>query len=126
MSTEAFEVNVELHKQDLIEFIDNEPLDMLDEFTAEEIADCVISIAQRLLIRGFCNGHLIKKGNKKLDYLYCINNSYKGSVSVSNEEVTGVSRTEFKPFYNDEEDGYFTGLCSLAQMINEAWYACKN
>lgn len=126
MSTEAFEVNVELHKQDLIEFIDNEPLDMLDEFTAEEIADCVISIAQRLLIRGFCNGHLIKKGNRKLDYLYCINNSYKGSVSVSNEEVTGVSRTEFKPFYNDEEDGYFTGLCSLAQMINEAWYLCNN
>lgn len=126
MNTEALEVNLNLHEQDLIEFINNEPLDMLDEFKAEDIANEVISIAQRLLVRGFCNGHLIRKGHPKRDYLYSVNNQLKGFVSVSNEDCTGVSNTEYKPFYKDDEDGYFTGLCSLAQMINEAWYHCNN
>ena len=50
MNTETLEVNLNLHEQDLIEFINNEPLDMLDEFKAEDIANEVISIAQRLLM----------------------------------------------------------------------------
>ena len=126
MNSKALEVNLNLHEQDLIEFIVNEPLDMLDEFKAEDIAEEVISIAQRLLVRGFCNGHLIRKEYPKRDYLYSVNNQLKGFVSVSSYDCTGVSRTEYKPFYKDDEDGYFTGLCSLAQMINEAWYHCKN
>ena len=123
MSTEVIETNLELMHLDLVTFINDEPLDMLEEFTDEEIATEVISIAFRLLHRDFCNGHL-KKG--RLDYLYSINNGMKCFVSLSNNDCTGVSRTEYKPFYKDDEDGYFAGLCSLAQMINEAWYLCTS
>jgi hypothetical protein len=123
MSTEAFETNLELMHLDLVTFINDEPLDMLDEFDADDLACEVISIACRLMHRSFCNGH-IKKG--KIDYLYSINNNLGGFVSISNDDCTGVSRTEYKPFYFDDEDGYYTGLCSLASMINEAWYLCNN
>ena len=121
MSTQKIDANLELMHLDLVTFINDESLDMLDEFTDDEIATKVISIAQRLLRRDFCNGHL-KKG--KIDYLYHINNGLKGFVSLSNDDCTGVSHTEYHPFYKDDEDGYFVGLCSLAQMINEAWYLC--
>lgn len=122
MSTEVLETNLEMMHLDLVTFINDEPLDMLDEFTADEIASEVISIARRLMYRSFANGHMVKG---KIDYIYSINNKISGSVSVSNDDCTGVSRTEYKPFYKDDEDGYFTGLCSLAQMLNEAWYHCK-
>ena len=123
MSTEVLETNLELMHLDLVTFINDEPLDMLEEFDADTIASEVISIARRLMYRDFCNGH-IKKG--KTDYLYSINNKMKGWVSISSDDCTGVSRTEYKPFWKDEEDGWFTGLCSLASMINEAWYHCNN
>ena len=127
MNTQEIDTNLELMHLDLVTFINDEPLDMLGEFTDEEIATEVISIAQRLLRRDFCNGHLIKKSAPKKDYLYHINNTLKGFVSVTNDDgETGVSRTEYKPFFHDDEDGYFTGLCSLASMINEAWYLCNN
>ena len=124
MSTEVIETNLELMHLDLVTFINDEPLDMLEEFTDEEIATEVISIARRLLHRDFCNGHL-KKG--KIDYLYHVDNKQFGSVSMSNNDDSyGVSKTMYYPFYKDDEDGYFAGLCSLAQMINEAWYLANN
>lgn len=123
MSTQMIETNLEMMHLDLVTFINDEPLDMLDEFDADTIASEVISIARRLMHRDWCAGHLIKG---KKDYMYKVNNQYKGFLSVSNEDSTGVSRTEYKPFYSDDEDGWFTGLCSLAQMINEAWYLCNN
>lgn len=123
MSTQVIETNLELMQLDLVTFINDEPLDMLDEFEADDIASEVISIARRLMHRDFCNGH-IKKG--KADYLYSINNRMGGWVSISDDDCTGVSNTLFKPFYEDEEDGWFTGLCSLASMLNEAWYHCNN
>lgn len=126
MSTEMIDTNLELMKEDLVEYINDEPLDMLDEFSAEEIADLVISIAQRLAHRDFCNGHLIKYGTPKRDYIYHVSNIHGGVVSVSDEDTTGVSRTEYYPYYKDDEDGWFTGLCSLASMLNEAWYQCNN
>lgn len=122
MSTEAIETNLELMHLDLVTFINDEPLDMLDEFEADDIAIKVISIAHRLMFRDFCNGHF-KVG--KSDYLYSVNNKTGGWVSVSNDDSTGVSRTEYKPFFTDDEDGAFAGLCSLASMINEAWYLCN-
>jgi len=124
MSTEVIETNLELMHLDLVTFINDEPLDMLEEFTDEEIVTEVISIARRLLHRDFCNGHL-KKG--KIDYLYHVDNKQFGSVSMSNNDDSyGVSKTMYYPFYKDDEDGYFAGLCSLAQMINEAWYLANN
>ena len=122
MSTDYIIGHLEAMREDLIEFVNNEPLDILDEFTAEEIAECVLSIAERLMVRDFCNGHLIKYGRPNIDYLYHVSNKVGGVVSVSDACSTGVSNTLYKPFYSDDEDGYFTGLCNLAQMINEAWY----
>lgn len=126
MSTEVIERSLETMKEDLVQFINDEPLDILDEFTAEEVADMSISIAERLMHRDWCMGHFIKKGAKKRDYLYKVNNRLQGFISFSDDDRTGVSRTEYKPFWFDEEDGYFTGLCSLASMINEAWYLCTS
>ena len=126
MSTEVLETTLECYKEDLVEFINDSVFDMLDEFTDEEIADAVISIANRLMYRDFCNGHMIKFGRPNKDYLYSINNEHKGFVSISDDCSTGVSRTEYYPFYKDDEEGWYTGLCSLAEMINDAWYLCNN
>ena len=123
MSTTFVSLSLEALKEDLVEYINDEPLDMLDEFKDEEIAEYVISIANRLIHRPFCVGHMIKG---KKDYLYNVNNKHCGHVSVSYDESTGVSRTMYFPFFKDEEEGYFAGLCSLASMINEAWYHCNN
>lgn len=124
MSTEVIETNLELVKEDLVEYITDENLDILDEFDAETIADLCISIAQRLLHRNWCMGHLIQRPT--CDYLYKVNNEHGGFVSISDDDNTGVSRTMYYPFFKDEEDGYYAGLCSLASMINEAWYNCNN
>lgn len=124
MSTEAIETSIELLKDDLVEYILDENLDIVDEFEAERVADLVIDMGRRLAHRDFCAGHM-KKG--KIDYLYKVNNKHGGFVSVSDYYLgTGVSTTLYYPFYADEEDGYFAGLCSLASMLNEAWYHCKN
>lgn len=128
MSTQVIEATLEAYKEDLMQYIADEPLDILDEFTEEEIADFVISIAKKLMYKDTSVGHLVKFNGNRLnkDYVYKVNNLHKGFVSISDECSTGVSRTEYYPFYHDEEDGYYTGLCCLAQMINEAWYHCIN
>ncbi len=123
MSTEVIDTNLEMMHLDLVTFINDEPLDMLEDFEADEIASEVISIARRLMFRSYTNGHF-EKGNT--DYIYSINNKVGGWVSISDDNCTGVSKTEYKPFYKDDEDGWFTGLCSLASMLNEAWYLCNN
>lgn len=120
MSSVFVSMTLEALRDDLIDFICDEPLDMLDEFTEEEIADCVLAIASRLILPAKVVEHEAK------GYGFKVNNEYAGFVSCSNDEQTGVSRTQYFPFYKDEEDGYFAGLCSLASMINEAWYLCNN
>ena len=124
MSTQVIETNLELMHLDLVTYINDEPLDMLDEFTEEEIADCVLAIASHLLLPA----KVVEYEIKDYGYIVKINNTHGGWVSVSdmNTGDTGVSRTEFYPFYKDDDDGYFAGLCSLASMINEAWYHCNN
>ena len=113
-------------KEDLIDYINNEPLDMLDDFTDEEIADCVLSVAKKLRMCKVAEKTLIRFGTPNTVYHIKVNNVLKGFVSVSDECSTGVSRTEYYPFFSDEEDGEIVGLFSLASMINEAWYYCKN
>lgn len=126
MSTQVIETNLELMQLDLVTFINDEPLDMLEEFTDDEIANLCIRLASE-----FLHGRTIKitplfSNKSKRGYCLKVNNNHKGFVSVSNDESTGVSNTEYYPFFSDEEDGYFAGLCSLASMINEAWYHCNN
>ena len=124
MSTNFISLTLEAMRDDLIEYINNEPLDMLNEFTEEEIADCVLAIASRLLLLANVVEHEIKD----YGYIVKVNNTHGGWVSVSdmNTGDTGVSNTMYFPFYKDDEEGYFAGLCSLASMLNEAWYLCNN
>ncbi len=127
MSTEVIDRNLDLLRGDLVEYINDTPLDMLDEFTDEEIADKVIDIAKTLMVRDFTNGHLIKHSDNRLniDYLYKVNNHVNGFVSLSDCCSTGVSRTCYKPFFVEGE-GFYAGLCNLADMLNESWYLLKN
>ena len=128
MSTQVIETSLEVMKEDLVEYINDENLDILDEVSAEEFAGQVIKIAQRLTffmtyqpqktIHGVIGN--IENGVIWNVYVY---NMKGGWVSVSDDESTGVSRTLYYPFYcSDDEEGWFAGLTSLASMINEAWY----
>ena len=132
MSTQVIETSLEVMKEDLVEYINDENLDILDEVSAEEFAGQVIKIAQRLTffmtyqpqktIHGVIGN--IENGVIWNVYVY---NMKGGWVSVSDDESTGVSRTLYYPFYcSDDEEGWFAGLTSLASMINEAWYQCNN
>jgi hypothetical protein len=126
MSTQVIETNLELMHLDLVSFINDEPLDMLDEFTDDEIANLCIRIANCFLLG--VKVRIVPIYSKKANKGYClkVNNNIKGFVSCSNDKSTGVSNTEYRPFYTDDpEDGAFIGLCSLASMINEAWYQCN-
>ena len=125
MSTELMLTNLELMRPDLEEFITDDNLDMLNEFTEKTLADLTINIAARLMVSDSVLCILTKD---VWNYQVKVNNRMKGFVSCSEETlgITGVSRTEYKPFFYDEEEGYFSGLCNLAQMINEAWYNCNS
>lgn len=127
MSAEFVSLSLEAMKEDLMEYINNEPLEMLDKFPKEEIADCVLAIASHLMLPAQVVEHSLTGIGGIWNYLIKVNNDLKGFVSVTSEETgdTGVSRTEYYPFFKDEEEGYFAGLCSLASMINEAWYLCN-
>ena len=122
MSTTFVSLTLEAMKEDLMEYMTDENLDMLNEFTEEEVADCVLAIASHLLLPAKVVEHEIKE----YGYIIKVNNEYKGWVSVSdrNTGTTGVSNTLYYPFY-EEDESYFAGLCSLASMINEAWYHCN-
>lgn len=127
MSTTFVSLTLEAMKEDLMEYINEVPLDMLEEFPEEEIADCVLAIASHLMMpEKVVEHHLVAIGGI-WHYLIKVNNTIGGFVSVSGEEVgtTGVSNTMYYPFFKHDEDGYFAGLCSLASMINEAWYLCN-
>ena len=131
MSTETLKETLESFKGDLVEYINDECLDILERESAEEFAGQVIKIAQRIT---FFMKYQPQKtihgviGNVEKGYIWNVkvNNVHGGWVSVSGDESTGVSNTMYYPFFKDDEDGYYTGLISLAQMINEAWFACNN
>jgi hypothetical protein len=128
MSTTFVSLTLEAMKEDLMEHITNEPFDMLDEFPEEEIADCVLAVASHLMLPANVITHPLTSCGGIKNYQIKVNNTHGGFVSVSDEDTgdTGVSRTLYYPFFKDEEEGYFAGLCSLADMINEAWYQCNN
>lgn len=115
--------------QQLVEFIQDENLDIVDEedMTSERFANLVNIIGNRVR---FCSHNKVTFFDFKLKgrpFYVKVNNHYKGFVSVSNDDGnTGVSNTEYFPFYEDEEEGWFAGLCNLAQMIDEAWYLCEH
>lgn len=128
MSTEVITRSWEELREPFIELLYDENLDMMDEFSAEEIAYNVGRFAIRLKHCKTLVASLTKNG-KNTKYQVKIRNTHKGFVSVSDtdEGSTGYSRTEYYPYFiGDYEDGDFAGLLNLAQMINEAWYHCNN
>ena len=135
MSTEIFEKTMAVDLEPLIEFINNECFDIVTDednhMDAERYARLVNIIGNRCR---FCHRNNVTDfsfkmgvGEHRVEYYVRVNNNYGGFVSVSNETGdTGVSNTFYYPFFSDDEDGYFAGYMSLAQMINEAWYLCTN
>ena len=128
MSTEVLEKTNAVDLQPLVEFINDEILDIVDEerMTAERFARLVQIIGNRIR---FCSHNKVADFSFKMggrEYAVRVYNHHKGFVSVTNDDGdTGVCHTEFYPFFEDEE-GWFAGLCNLAIMINEAWYLCNN
>ena len=128
MSTEVMEKTKAVDLEPLAEFIQDECLDIVDgdRMDAERFARLVDIIGNRVR---FCSHNKVTDFEFKIggdEYSVRVNNNLHGFVSVSDGTSTGVSHTEYKPFWSDEEDGYFAGYCSLAQMVSEAWYHCVN
>lgn len=129
MSTERMEKTNAVDLQPLAEWIEEEDLDLVvDEvITSERLAHIVMVMRNRLQV---FNSKVVdwetKIGGKV--YQIRLNNNYKGFVSVTNEDGdTGVSYTEYYPYFVDDDDpNDFPALLSLAQMINEAWYHANN
>ena len=94
MGKDRLDMTLEAMREDLIEYINDENLDILDEFSADVLANEVISIAQRLMVRDFCNGHLIKHDNRNIDYLYSIDNSLAGVFYRTRRKVMTNPRSE--------------------------------
>lgn len=128
MSTDNIITLLENEREYLIDGIQDDNLDILDEFTPEYIAQEVIVMAISLAVRDVVT-HTIKflDVDGWVKYSIKVNNSYKGFVSVSNDDSTGVSRTEYYPFkFDDDEDSPYAALLNLAEMLSEAWYLFKN
>ena len=129
MSTEILEKTKAVDLQPLAEFIEEEELDLIvDEvMTAERLAHLVMVLRNRLQVfKSKVTDWECKIGGK--DYAIRVNNNYKGFVSVTNEDGdTGVSHTEYYPYFVDDDDpNDFPALLTLASMLNEAWYLCNN
>ena len=128
MSTEVLEKANAVDLQPLVEFIQDECLDIVDgeKMTAERFARIVSIIGNRVRL---CDKNKVTDYSFKIggqEYAVRVNNNYKGFVSVTNEDGdTGLSETQYYPYFEDEEEGWFAGQCCLAQMINEAWYLCE-
>lgn len=108
-------------RERIIELLNDEIYDICDVFTPDEIAEELASVVDELN-----NGE--STGEFSLGvYLFWVLNKQDGIVSCSNTEegCTGVSRTLYFPFYEDDDDPD-AGLKNLIEMVNEAWYACVN
>ena len=107
-------------ESELAEIIQDDCLDIVDgeKVTAIDFANYVIYLSKVLrsywLIEDEYKGMKIK-----------IRNCLHGSVSVSNDSCTGVSKTLYYPFPLNDDD-MFGAWLNLAQMINEAWFQCNN
>ena len=90
--------------------------------TSAELAKIVWELRKRMDFYGtkIVRYFVIVKGK---NYYIKLNNNYKGFVSVSTCDETGVSRTEYYPYKVEEDDpSDIPALANLAEMINEAWY----
>ena len=119
MSTEVFNECAKCSEAVLAEIIQDENLDIVDDvnITAWDFSNYVIYLSKVLRTYWLIDDEY--KGMK-----IRIRNCLRGSVSVSNDECTGVSETLYYPFPLNDDD-LFGAWLNLAQMINEAWYQCN-
>lgn len=129
MSTDEIERTLEAEMPALVEFLEGYAPDICveGELSYEDYAKLVVNYAKPFIYdetKKVLEDEFVVKGNH---YLLKISNVYQGFVSVSSlYGETGVSHTAFWPFYIDDNDGWLSGLQSLAEMISEAWYRCEN
>lgn len=115
---------LDAYHNDLVEYINDENLDMLEEFTEQQIAFIVISLAIRLRIKGVVSRQMVSNTGNRYEVKVF---NHPRFVTVSNDECTGVVDTAAYPYFeDDEEEGPLYGLKNLADMLNEAWYLCNN
>lgn len=100
------------------ELLSNEVYDITEEIPVEEFAKAVVSAVLTMRIFEHCSvklrGYQFKMGNRAK------------SVSCSDGCCTGVSHTEYKVYWEDDDDYNEDAVKNLAEMMNEAWYACVN
>ena len=107
-----------------ISYLEDNNLDMQEEFTNDQIATCVRNIVSRLNRQGGMRQQTIRAdlGNLQVKVKNCSSGSF---ISVSTSTSTGVSRNMVEIFKVDKvADFDEVGVC--IDMLNEAWYAAEN
>lgn len=107
-----------------MELLNDDVYEICEEFEPQSVAAAVAMVIDRLTNR---RGLPI---NRTVDvelgkYQFRVNNRINGFVSCSDtdEGCTGISRTLFFPYYEEDDD---SGRINLIQMMNEAFVACSN
>lgn len=107
------------------EILHDEWYDILDRVEVIDFVDAVESVVNG--IGEHVSGFRIIIGSVVEctlgEYNFKVSNTYKGFVSCSDDNGTGVSHTEYYPYYYDSDDPD-AGLKNLIEMMNEAWYLC--
>ena len=107
-----------------ISYLEDNNLDMQEEFTNDQIATCVRNIVSRLNRQGGVRQQTVRAdlGNLQVKVKNCSSGSY---ISVSTATSTGVSRNMVEIFRVDKvANSDEVGIC--IDMLNEAWYAAEN
>lgn len=100
-----------------LELCENENYDLFDEFSWEQVADFAAEVYD-----------ILRKGAYEIvrelgDYKVKIHNGRNSFVSVSNDDATGVSRSEFYIWHVDRD--LESIVEDIIAMTNEAWYFMK-
>lgn len=106
--------------------------EIFDEIFEDEIYDMCDAIEQDAICKKLrYAASQFSRGSRTVLFVlggYCfkIVNCVNGFVSCSNPDCTGVSRTLYKPFPNDDDHDDKERFKNLIEMMNEAWYSCVN
>lgn len=107
-----------------ISYLEDNNLDMQEEFTDDQIATCVRNIVSRLNREGGVRQQTVRAdlGNLQVKVKNCSSGSF---ISVSTATCTGVSKNLVEIFRTDKvANSDEVGVC--LDMLNEAWYAAVN
>lgn len=100
------------------ELLNDEVYDMMDDFSEDLVVKVV---AQAVMGLRIFNVFSFKLG----DFRFKLSN-YNKSVSCSDDSCTGVSRTQYKVYWEEDDDFNRDAVKNLIEMINESYYHCVN